>query len=201
MRLLALGLAAIACCAHGASEAGNSISRFGNYLLVTAPDTGKADPHLAAALRGRVTIDLVDAGMGDVAEMLRKTSGANVVCDPDVLINSPTITLQVKDMSLGNVIGWVSRQAGCDCVPMHGALYFTHKPDSAPKVTRLYDISALTIDTPDFPGPELAMTTSKDHSGVDLFVPAPRESGDRDQKAEELIELLKKQVQPGSWRE
>jgi hypothetical protein len=200
MRLIAFGLVAVACAAGAVDEPGNSIARFGNQLIITAPDADAADPSLIAALRQRITIDLVEASIGDVTDFLRTSSGTNIVVAPDVLANSPPITLQAKDMSLGNVVTWVSRLAGCEVTHLHGALYFSNDKQPAPRVTKIYDISSLTIDVADFPGPELGYTAGK--NGFDIFTPTPAsDAKTSEERADDVIDLIKKQVEPGTWRE
>ncbi|HYE04337.1 MAG TPA: hypothetical protein VEL07_02345 [Planctomycetota bacterium] len=201
MRLIVLGLA---CCAGLASAAdgGNRIARFGNHLVISAPAEEPVDRRLAALERGRITVDFVDEPLSEVVAFIGAVAGVNVVCDPGLAARDQTITLQAKDMSLGNVIAWVSRQAGCQVVRLHGALFFTDQPQDLPKTVRLYDISGLTMGTPHFPGPELAMTADGGRSGIVCFFPGDdADEVDSDTRGDEIVDLIKEQVEPGSWRD
>ncbi len=197
MRLIPLVLIGISGFA-AATDGGNTIARFGNHLVISAPAEGPVDRRLAALERSRITVDFVDEPLSEVVAFIGKVAGVNVVCDPGLVASNQTITLQATDMSLGNVITWVSRQAGCQVVRLHGALFFTDQPQDLPKTIRLYDISGLTMGTPDFPGPELAMNAGGEGSGIDLFA-APAVENDSDARGDEVVDLIKKQVEPGSW--
>ncbi len=203
MRLITPGLVLGLACLGGlavAADGGNSIARFGNQLVISAPAEEPFDRHLAAVERSRITVDFVDEPLVEVVAFIGKVAGVNVVCDPGLIASNQTITLQAKDMSVGNVVNWVSRQAGCQVVHLHGALFFTDQPQELPRTVRLYDISGLTMATPDFAGPELAMNADGRGAGIDLFA-APAVENDSDARGDEIVELIKKQVDPGSWRD
>ncbi len=203
MRLIPLALACMSCISGfaAAADGGNSIARFGNHLVISAPAEHPVDRRLAALERSRITVDFVDEPLAEVVAFIGKVAGVNVVCDPGLVASGRTITLQAAGMSMGNVITWVSRQAGCQVVRLHGALFFTDQPQDLPKTVRLYDISGLTMGTPDFPGPELAMNAGGERSGIIcLFPGGDADEIDSDTRGDEIVDLIKQQVEPGSWR-
>lgn len=198
MRLpLALGLLITATALPAAEE--YQIARWGNALLVTAPGGPGMSPAIAARLNQRVTLDFRDAPVTDVIDFLRSVSRINIVVAPAVMINTPTITLKAKDMSLGNALHWVTRMSNTHMGYIHGALFISDQPVMEASVTRMYDISDMTMVIRDVPGPELALNAGgQGGGGGALFTPA-EDNESSSPTTEEITDIIKQVIAPGKW--
>lgn len=196
LSLLALPLLATAL---SAADGGLSIARWGNALLVTAPGGAAPTGALATRLNQRVTVDFKDTPVEEVADFLRKLSGANIVVAPAVTTSGALVTLKASNMSLGNVLHWVTKLTGTHIGYVHGAIYLADKPLEEASVTRLYDISDLTMPLQDFAGPELALNAggAGGAGGGALFKPA--EESNAAPTHDEIIEIIQKVIKPGQW--
>jgi hypothetical protein len=202
MRLpLVLGLLCAATLVPAADEP-YSIARWGNALLVTAPGGPGMSPAVAAKLQQRVTLDFQDAAVTDVIDFLRDVSKVNIVVAPAVTLGAPTITLKAKDMTLGNTLHWVTKMTNTHMGYIHGALFISDQPVQEASVTRLYDISSMTMAIRDFPGPTLALNAGGADGGVGgaLFRSAEEDSTSSP-SSEEIAEIIKKVVAPGKWND
>lgn len=200
MRLpLVLGLLCTATLVPAADEP-YTIARWGNALLVTAPGGPGMSPAVAAKLQQRVTLDFQDAPVTDVIDFLRNVSKVNIVVAPAVTLSAPTITLKAKDMSLGNTLHWVTKMTNTHMGYIHGALFISDEPVKEASVTRMYDISSMTMAIRDFPGPEVALSAGGANGGLGggLFKPADEDTNSSP-TTEEIEEIIKKVVAPGKW--
>lgn len=177
-----------------------TIARWGNALLVTAPGGPGMAPAVAAKLQQRVTLDFQDAPVTDVVDFLRDVSKVNIVVAPGVTLRAPTITLKAKDMTLGNTLHWVTKMTGTHMGFIHGALFISDEPVKEASVTRMYDISSMTMAIRDFPGPEVALNAGGTNGGLGggLFQPVDDDSNSSP-STEEIEEIIKKVVAPGKW--
>lgn len=207
MRPFALIAASITLCACGTCGSGGlsaaeklSIGRWGTSLLVTAPASIAVDRGMAAKLNQKVTVDFKDAPIADVADFLRQLSGANIVVAPGVIAGGGTVTMKANDMTLGNVLTWVKTLTGVHLGYVHGALFISDKPVEEASVTRMYDISDLTLPMKDFPGPELALNapSGMGGGGATLFQP-PKDSTSNAPTTDEIVDIITKVVRPGEW--
>ncbi len=197
MRLsLTLGLIIATTAIHAADEP-YQIARWRNALLVTAPGGPGMSPAIAAKLNQRVTLDFQDAALTDVVDFLRSVSHINIVVAPAVTLTSPTITLKAKDMSLGNTLHWLTKLSNTHMGFIHGALFISNEPVKEASVTRMYDISDMTMAIRDFPGPELALSSGGQNGGA-LFGPVD-DSESSSPTTEEITDIIKKVVAPGKW--
>jgi hypothetical protein len=206
MRLLALALVSplvlsATLSAAGASDTGPSIARWGNTLIVTAPGGGIGEDRLVGRLNQKVTVDFKDAPIDQVADFLRQVTGANIVVAPGVAATATSVTLKASDMSLGNVLSWVKTLTNTHLGYVHGAIYLSDRPIEEASVTRMYDISDMVMPLRDFPGPELALNapSGQGNGGARLLPPA--ESAQPAPSTDEIVDLIKKVVKPGDWRD
>ena len=187
-RLAAFLLAPLAT-ACAVEPAGHTIAQYNNLLVVTAPAPAKQLP--AGLLRQRLSIDFQDTPMGEVADLLRRVTGLNVVVAPGILASGQTLTLTAKDMELGHVLTWVRTVGKVDVGWVDGALYLSDVAVAAPQVTRVYDVSDLTMTITDFPGPDLAIPV---HGGNGAALIAPAQEERRSPTADELVELIERHI-------
>jgi hypothetical protein len=199
MRLpLVLGML-IAASAVQAADESYQIARWGNALLVTAPGGPGMSPAVAAKLNQRVTLDFRDAPLTDVIDFLRNVTKVNIVVAPAVTLSAPSITLKASDMSLGNALHWINKLGNTHMGFIHGALFISDQPVQEASVTRMYDISDMTMAIRDFPGPELALNAGGQNSaGGALFKPAEDDESSSP-TTEEITDIIKKVVAPGKW--
>lgn len=198
---LSLLTAATFSTALSAADGEMSIGRWGNALLVTAPGGTAPTGAMAARLNQRVTVDFKDASIDNVVDFLRSVSGANMVVAPAVTAAGTSITLKATNMSLGNVLHWVTKMTDTHIGFIHGAIYLSDKPIEDASVTRLYDISDLTLALKDFPGPELALNASGDHGGGGAIFKPATDSTNAAPTTDEIVEIIKKVVAPGKWKD
>ncbi len=160
-------LATLPCVGLAAAEAADdvTIDHWGNALMVTAPDN-RQDPLVMRKLQAEVTLNLVDASIEDVADILRTGTGANNVIDPELRAANPTISMKVANMSAENALHWVCELAHCAWSATDGVLYLSTHPVQGAKKTVLYDISDLITPVKDFPGPELAFNSEGKGNGA-----------------------------------
>jgi hypothetical protein len=184
-----------------AAEGGLSIARWGGALLVTAPGGTAPTGAMAARLNQRITVDFKDASIDDVANFLRSVSGANLVIAPAVTASGTTVTLKATSMSLGNVLHWVTKMTDTHIGFIHGAIFLSDKPIEEASVTRLYDISDLTMPLKDFPGPDLALSSGDQGKGGGAVFMPPTESSNAAPTQDEIVEIIKKVVKPGQWKD
>ena len=168
-----------------AEPAGHSITAYNNLLLVTAPAPAQQLP--AGLLRQQLTVDFEATPMSEVADFLRRASGLNVVVAPGVLAAGTTLTFRARDMEFGHLLNWVRTIAKVDVRWTDGALYITDDVSSVAQITRVYDVSDLTMTIRDFPGPELAIPANGGQGA--LLGPAPQEER-ASPTAEDLVALI-----------
>ena len=184
-----------------AADGEMSIARWGGSLLVTAPGGSAPTGAMAARLNQRVTVDFQDASIDAVADFLRSVSGANIVVAPAVTASGTTVTLKASSMSLGNVLHWVTKMTNTHIGYIHGAIFLSDKPVEEASVTRFYDISDLTMPLKDFPGPELALSSGNQGKGGGAVFMPPAESTNAAPTQDEIVEIIKKVVKPGQWKD
>ncbi len=193
---------ALGAATSAADSGGMTISRWGNNLIVTAPGGDSGGARLTAGLTQKVTVDFKEASIDSVADFLRQITGANIVVAPAVSALGSTITLKASDMSLGNVLTWVKTLAGIHIGFIHGAIFLSDKEIAGDTVTRLYDVSDLVLVIKDFPGPELALNAPSGMAGGGAKLLVPKEEpSSTSPTTDELVEMIKKVVRPGEWKD
>ena len=79
-------------------------------------------------LKALITVNFQEANLNDVAELLQRISGANFIVTANP---GATITLNVKDMPMTNVIRYIAELTGMDYVVEDHAVVFRPKPNTA----------------------------------------------------------------------
>jgi len=184
MRILA---PLLVCAALGAADV--SIGRWNGMLLVTAP-AGDGLERLGGRLAQRITLDAREQALTDTADFLRGATGLNIVVAPELLAQPPLISLQVKDMALGNLLTWISRTAGVHIGYVHEAVYISRQPVAGAATTRLYDVSDLAMPLRSFPGPTLSIPDPKGGGAQLAVATEPTEPAGYDLEA--IIAMLEK---------
>lgn len=155
-------------------------------LVVRGPASG-SKPMPGA--EQRMTVTWQDQTLDEVAEFLRVACRLNVVLLPGV--GERRVTLAVKDMALGHLIRWVSRQTDTCTDYRDQALIISTAPLRGAETMRLYDVTDITRPVQDFPGPQLAF--SSDGTGATIGDAAANDARSG-QSVEDLAEFLRRQL-------
>jgi hypothetical protein len=103
--------------------------------------------------------------MRDAVHHLQNATGITIILHPDLARANPTISLRVRDMSLGTALKWICELAGARYILVDGAIFIVPKagPKSPPR-TIVADTRDLTMPVQNFPGPQLAVGGSTDNA-------------------------------------
>ena len=129
-----------------------------------AEDPWKAE--IRKRLQRKVTFEFADTPLVDAIEFLRHLANVTMIIDPAVIKASPPqINLRVTDMNLDLALEWILKLAELEYVLQDSAIYIS-KPQTLqpPLEMKIYDVSDLTQNIQDFPGPEFQITTQGDKS-------------------------------------
>ena len=167
----------------------------------TREETWKSD--IIKRLQRKVTFDFVDTSLDEAVAFLRQVSGVTIIVDPKVMAAGPAnINLRVTDMNLDLALDWILRLANLEKVLKDHAIYIS-TPDRLQEAAelRIYDISDLTQSIPDFPGPELQLSTAGDpnqqaaNPAANAFAPKATVVP----TAASIADMIKTRVRPDSW--
>jgi hypothetical protein len=170
MRCIALILVCV-CSSLAAAEI--TVGRWNGMLVVTAPG-GSSLAQLGGRLDQRISLQAQDQPITETAEFLRRATGLNIVLAPTLIAQPPLVSLQVREMALGDLFTWIRRVAGVHIGYVNEAVFISDQPVQGASETRLYDVSDLALPIQDFPGPELAIPQTT--GGSALLLPAAGES-------------------------
>jgi hypothetical protein len=154
----------------------------------------------SARLNQRITFDFRDAPLTEVVDFIREVSKINIVIAPAVILSAPHITLKSSNMTLGNALHWMTKLSNTNFGFLNGALFISDQPIVEASVTKMYDISDMTLPIRDFPGPEMSLNGGGQNSsnGVAIFKPVG-DSKDNGPTTEEIEDIIKKVIAPGKW--
>ncbi len=168
----------------------------------TREEVWKSD--ILKKLQRKVTFDFVDTSLDEAVAFLRQVSGVTIIVDPKVMAANPAnINLRVTDMSLDLALDWILRLANLEKVLKDHAIYIS-TPDRLQEAAelRIYDISDLTQSIPDFPGPELQLSTAGDPNQAAANNPAAGAFAPKATvvpTAASIADMIKTRVRPDSW--
>lgn len=196
---LAVGLLIMSSSLQAADET-YRIERWGHSLLVTAPGGTEISRAESVKLNQRITLDFHDAPLTEVIDFLRDASKMNIVVAPAVVLSAPHITLKSSNMTLGNVLHWVTKLSNTNFGFVNGALFISDQLIVEASVTKIYDISDMTLPIRDFPGPEMSLNGGGQNgsSSGAIFKPVG-DSKDNAPTTEEIEDIIKKVIAPGKW--
>jgi Ca-activated chloride channel family protein len=108
-------------------------------------------------LQRKVSFEFVDTPLDEAVNYLRSLTNVTIILDPKVKESgSPTVNLRANDMSLDLALGWMLRTADLDYSFRDKSIYVSRKENLAQDVElRIYDVSDLTLNIQDMPGPNL----------------------------------------------
>jgi hypothetical protein len=154
----------------------------------------------SARLNQRITFDFRDAPLTEVVDFIREVSKINIVIAPAVILSAPHITLKSSNMTLGNALHWMTKLSNTNFGFLNGALFISDQPIVEASVTKMYDISDMTLPIRDFPGPEMSLNGGGQNisNGGAIFKPVG-DSKDNGPTTEEIEGIIKKVIAPGKW--
>ena len=76
----------------------------------------------------KVSVELVDTKLSDACSFVATFTGLNIVVNPKVLKDNPTVNLRVKDMDAGTFIKWLTQLTSTFAEVADQAIYITDKP-------------------------------------------------------------------------
>ncbi len=151
----------------------------------------------------KIDLDFTDASLFDILEFIREFAQINIEIAPEVKSEGTAdkrITFQMKELVLENVLKLLLRQYGLDYTFENKILLIT-KPELAQgkPVLEVHDVRDLLRTIPDFPAPEIQLSTGDGDAGVSAAFAEPEERATI--TAEALQDLIKQNVSPASWEE
>lgn len=127
----------------------------------------------------KVSMDVEEITLNDLIKFIHKLSNLNIVISPKVYEEkSPeefTISFSVTDMHLDALLDYIMDQFQLKARIVSGVIILepaNDKEEAEKKFTIVYYILDLMYEVPDFPGPNVDLTTIE---GSDPFAPAPDE--------------------------
>lgn len=177
---------------------------FDTHLKAPEPWEGR----IREALERRVTFDFVETPLPDVVSFLANVADVNMVLDGEAAKGGvPPISLRVENMTLGAALNWICKLVGFR-FSLRDEAIFLSRPERIPSatVTRVYDITDLTMEIKNFKGKQRALATDLGFgadgggSGLRDFL-GDGEEGEHEKpmSGSQLIEFLRHIVGPDGW--
>lgn len=151
----------------------------------------------------RLTFDFQDQSFEDVIAFLRQVTGVNIIVAPAVLAaqgGGGTVTLRVKEMRFQDALDWILKITNLHYAVQDQALVINTEPISGAASLRLYDVTDLITPVRNFPGVELAYTSTDAKGGGGLLGGGNTTEDERTGPTpDEMVEFIKKNVTPDQW--
>jgi len=163
----------------------------------------KAD--IRKKLQRKVTFEFVDTPLDEAISFLRSLANVTMIVDPKVLAGgAPTINLRVTDMSLDLALEWILKLADLEYALRDNAIFISKPSNLQESVElRIYDVSDLTQNIQDFPGPDFQISVVGDAGaggggaagGAGVFQAAPKVAP----TLTNIADMIRNRVRPESW--
>lgn len=162
----------------------------------------KAD--IRKKLQRKVTFEFVDTPLDEAISFLRSLANVTMIVDPKVLAGgAPTINLRVTDMSLDLALEWILKLADLEYAFRDNAIFISKPQNLTESVElRIYDVSDLTQNVQDFPGPEFQISVVGDvgagggaGGAGGPFIAAPKVAP----TLTNIADMIRNRVRPESW--
>jgi len=126
---------------------------------------------LAKLDTNKITVNFRETPFAEAIDFLRDVSGLNIFLTADAksATESATVTLQVKDLPLRNVLTLVLQvDPNLRWLIKYDVIYITTEPPTEEELfLEFYSVSEIVMKPPDFKGPEIALRTGAgDESGA-----------------------------------
>ncbi|MFH0939213.1 MAG: hypothetical protein V1899_08030 [Planctomycetota bacterium] len=168
-------------------------------------ETWKAD--IKKKLQKKVTFEWTDTSLEDAIKMLRDVTGVTMVIDRKVLAGGPvTIPLRVNDMSADVALDWALKQAGggLGYTLRDNAIFISKEANLQEAIElKIYDVSDMTHNVPDFPGPDLQLVTPGDQQNPGGGAPPGDPFGQKATAAAptltNIADMIRNRIRPECW--
>ncbi len=156
--------------------------------------------------RRRAPVSLVDADPAVVASFLSTLSGIPFVVHPALRKAiadgaARPVTVDLREISLLSAMEILAERSNWRFLFKRSVFFLTTTENARPRVSlRLYEIGDLLFEVRDFPAPEdFGLLLPSGQARREPEPPVVRTASGL--KAEQIVEILKKSVVPGSWSE
>ena len=148
-------------------------------------------------LEKKVNFEFVQAPLTEAINFLQTVSEVNMVLDPGAKAGGERqITLRMNQAALSLALEWILKLAGLDYELRDNAVFISTPDQLKPEVKMLiYDVQDLTLQIPDFPGPEMDLQANQ-AGGLPVFnapPPAPAAT------SQTILDMIKQRIRPESW--
>jgi hypothetical protein len=162
---------------------------------------------IRASLQRKVSFDFIETPLGDVLGFLSQLVDETIVLDTEAVRDEhPTVTLRVSDMRLGTALGWICKLTGLKYGLRDEAVFVSTSDRFGDQVVlRMYDVTDLTLDIPNFKGNHKALSTGEGHGGDDSGANFEhwfeKEDEEEDEKftGEQLIRFIRRVFASEPW--
>jgi type II secretory pathway component GspD/PulD (secretin) len=176
-----------------------------NWLQIMRRDeatgTSEVEPDWMATIRRKlekkVNFEFVQAPLSEAINFLQSVSEVNMVLDPAAKAGGERqITLRMNQATLSLALEWILKLAGLDYELRDNAVFISTPDNLKPDVKMLiYDVQDLTLQIPDFPGPETDLQANA-AGALPVFAPPPAAPTTTTQS---IVDMIKNRVRPESW--
>ncbi|HOX08266.1 MAG TPA: hypothetical protein PK280_17865 [Planctomycetota bacterium] len=177
-----------------------------NWLQIVRRDestgTSEVEPDWMAQIRRKlekkVNFEFVQAPLSEAINFLQSVSEVNMVLDPAAKAGGERqITLRMNQATLSLALEWILKLAGLDYELRDNAVFISTPDNLKPDVKMIiYDVQDLTLQIPDFPGPETDLSAGAG-GGLPVFAPPPVAPTNT---AASIRDMITQRVRPESWQ-
>jgi len=183
-------------------------------VSVTRPGVTPRDNRVYGQLEETlISFTFNDQPLQEAIDFLATLGGVNIVLDRSKAEEGQTVTLKLNDVSLLTALKLVTEQVDLKWVIRDGVVFISDEEGAKQEeVTVVYDVSDLLAQPPDFKGPAIELQSlsrsSNNNSGsIDSIINTGDDDDDeetektRQEMLEELVELIKQVIEPGTWED
>ena len=171
---------------------------------------GEWETRIREVLNKQVSFDFVETPLPDVVSFLGGLTDTTIVLDTDVFKDRPpSISLRVNDMRLEAALSWICRLAGVSFGLRNEAIFVStaNKLREEPRL-RMYDVTDLTLEIPNFKGNQRALATDSGYGpegardfGEQFFLKDEDKDKEERLTGRTLVEFIRRIISPGNWIE
>ncbi|MCK6470340.1 MAG: hypothetical protein L6R28_01225 [Planctomycetes bacterium] len=167
-----------------------------------ADDQWKKD--IMNRLQRKVSFEFEDAPLSDAINFLKSLTDVTMIVDPRVKAGGaePPVSLRVTDMKLQLALEWILKLADMKYALQDNAIFISKEANLIQDVEmRIYDVTDLTLNIQDFPGPDFQLQTISDDesagggAALNPFAAAPAATV----TVASIADMIRQRVRPDSW--
>ncbi|HUW56398.1 MAG TPA: STN domain-containing protein [Planctomycetota bacterium] len=189
-------------------------------LVVSAPLPGTTAAERAVYLRLDTTVvsfTFNDQPLEEALDFLSTLGGVNIVLDRRKVEEGKTVTLKLTNVTLATAVKLITEQLELKWIVRDGVVYISDEEGTRREpVTIVYDVADLLAMPPNFQGPNIelqSITGGRGGSGTGTNTgsispwgetednPEADEHKTREELLQELVDLIRSVIEPGSWDE